>query len=126
MVTSHSYEEAPSNCKRALQSKASPWADAPTAAPTHIPFCCPDSYSFLLPGLLFLSAARTGVQRNAHVVTIDDYEDVPSNCERDLQKAVAAQPVSVAIEADKRDFQFYSSVSLVTQQPQLQVGGHKA
>lgn len=60
---------------------------------------------------LVLTRFSAAQQRNAHVVTIDDYEDVPSNCERDLQKAVAMQPVSVAIEADKRDFQFYSSVS---------------
>ncbi|CAI5506810.1 unnamed protein product [Closterium sp. Naga37s-1] len=46
---------------------------------------------------------------NTHVVTIDDYEDVPSNSEAGLKKALAAQPVSVAIEADRREFQFYSS-----------------
>eukprot|EP00475_Leptophrys_vorax_P007344 TRINITY_DN14650_c0_g2_i1.p1 TRINITY_DN14650_c0_g2~~TRINITY_DN14650_c0_g2_i1.p1 ORF type:complete len:467 (-),score=42.98 TRINITY_DN14650_c0_g2_i1:286-1686(-) len=44
---------------------------------------------------------------NTHVVTIDDYEDVPENNEEALKKAVAAQPVAVAIEADQRDFQFY-------------------
>ncbi|KAJ9166276.1 hypothetical protein P3X46_021052 [Hevea brasiliensis] len=48
-------------------------------------------------------------RKNARVVTIDDYEDVPMNDERALQKAVASQPVSVAIEAGGRDFQFYSS-----------------
>lgn len=36
-----------------------------------------------------------------HVVTIDDYQDVPANDERALMKAVANQPVSVAIEADQ-------------------------
>ncbi|CAI6004744.1 unnamed protein product [Closterium sp. NIES-65] len=46
---------------------------------------------------------------NTHVVTIDDFEDVPSNSEAGLKKALAAQPVSVAIEADRREFQFYSS-----------------
>eukprot|EP00245_Coleochaete_scutata_P007951 TRINITY_DN2377_c0_g1_i3.p1 TRINITY_DN2377_c0_g1~~TRINITY_DN2377_c0_g1_i3.p1 ORF type:complete len:299 (+),score=54.01 TRINITY_DN2377_c0_g1_i3:70-966(+) len=46
-------------------------------------------------------------RENAHVVTIDDYEDVPHNSEDDLRKAVAKQPVSVAIEADQRPFQFY-------------------
>lgn len=45
---------------------------------------------------------------NAKVVTIDDYEDVPYNNEQALVKAVANQPVSVAIEAGGRDFQFYS------------------
>ncbi|CAI5462337.1 unnamed protein product [Closterium sp. Yama58-4] len=46
---------------------------------------------------------------NTHVVTIDDYEDVPNNSEAGLKKALAVQPVSVAIEADRREFQFYSS-----------------
>ena len=36
-----------------------------------------------------------------HVVTIDDYQDVPPNDEAALMKAVAHQPVSVAIEADQ-------------------------
>ncbi|KAJ7522230.1 hypothetical protein O6H91_18G002700 [Diphasiastrum complanatum] len=44
---------------------------------------------------------------NAHVVTIDDFEDVPANNENALKKAVANQPVSVAIEASGRSFQFY-------------------
>jgi hypothetical protein len=47
-------------------------------------------------------------QKNAHVVTIDDYEDVPENDEEALKKAVANQPVSIAIEAGGRDFQLYS------------------
>lgn len=51
------------------------------------------------------------LQKNAHVVTIDDYEDVPVNNEEALQKAVANQPISVAIEAGGRAFQFYESVS---------------
>ncbi|KAJ4701705.1 Cysteine proteinase [Melia azedarach] len=48
-------------------------------------------------------------RKNAKVVTIDDYEDVPVNDEKALQKAVANQPVSVAIEAGGRAFQFYES-----------------
>ncbi|KAI6689058.1 hypothetical protein NL676_025886 [Syzygium grande] len=48
-------------------------------------------------------------RKNAKVVTIDDYEDVPENDEKALQKAVANQPVSVAIEAGGREFQFYDS-----------------
>lgn len=51
------------------------------------------------------------LQKNAHVVTIDSYEDVPMNYEKSLQKAVANQPVSVAIEAGGRAFQLYESVS---------------
>lgn len=41
------------------------------------------------------------------VVTIDGYEDVPENSEVALKKAVAHQPVSVAIEADQKEFQLY-------------------
>ncbi|XP_028793674.1 low-temperature-induced cysteine proteinase-like [Neltuma alba] len=48
-------------------------------------------------------------RKNAKVVTIDDYEDVPVNDERALQKAVANQPVSVAIEGGGREFQLYVS-----------------
>ncbi|KAF8413768.1 hypothetical protein HHK36_001761 [Tetracentron sinense] len=40
---------------------------------------------------------------------INGYEDVPSNSEKALLKAVANQPVSVAIDAGGYDFQFYSS-----------------
>ena len=52
------------------------------------------------------------MQKNAKVVNIDDYEDVPVNNEQALQKAVANQPVSVAIEASGMAFQFYESVRL--------------
>uniref|UniRef100_A0A0E0MEC8 Uncharacterized protein n=1 Tax=Oryza punctata TaxID=4537 RepID=A0A0E0MEC8_ORYPU len=45
---------------------------------------------------------------SSHDVTIDGYEDVPANDESALQKAVANQPVAVAIEASGQDFQFYS------------------
>ncbi|NP_001312662.1 cysteine proteinase COT44-like precursor [Nicotiana tabacum] len=48
------------------------------------------------------------VRKNYKVVSIDGYEDVPRN-ERALQKAVAHQPVCVAIEASGRAFQLYSS-----------------
>ncbi|KAK7265607.1 hypothetical protein RJT34_33229 [Clitoria ternatea] len=41
-------------------------------------------------------------------VSIDGHEDVPVNNEAALLKAVANQPVSVAIEASGYDFQFYS------------------
>eukprot|EP00195_Chlamydomonas_chlamydogama_P009760 CAMPEP_0202901788 /NCGR_PEP_ID=MMETSP1392-20130828/14680_1 /ASSEMBLY_ACC=CAM_ASM_000868 /TAXON_ID=225041 /ORGANISM="Chlamydomonas chlamydogama, Strain SAG 11-48b" /LENGTH=479 /DNA_ID=CAMNT_0049588403 /DNA_START=184 /DNA_END=1623 /DNA_ORIENTATION=+ len=44
---------------------------------------------------------------NRRVVSIDGYEDVPENDEAALKKAVAHQPVSVAIEADQKAFQLY-------------------
>ncbi|KAK4773015.1 hypothetical protein SAY87_028034 [Trapa incisa] len=49
----------------------------------------------------------SGVSNN--VVTIDGYEDVPPFDERSLKKAVAHQPVSVAIEAGGKEFQLYES-----------------
>ncbi|WCJ17751.1 Granulin repeat cysteine protease family protein [Euphorbia peplus] len=48
-------------------------------------------------------------RKNAKVVSIDGYEDVPENDEKSLMKAVAHQPVSVAIEAGGRPFQLYQS-----------------
>ncbi|KAK6131931.1 hypothetical protein DH2020_034339 [Rehmannia glutinosa] len=57
---------------------------------------------------LLRSKIRANV-KNAHVVSIDSYEDVPENDEQALMKAVAHQPVSVAIEAGGRAFQLYQS-----------------
>ncbi|WOL01349.1 hypothetical protein Cni_G10065 [Canna indica] len=47
-------------------------------------------------------------KKKSHVVAIDGHEDVPRNNEEALLKAVANQPISVAIEAAGTDFQFYS------------------
>ncbi|KAG6512817.1 vignain-like [Zingiber officinale] len=48
-------------------------------------------------------------KENSHIVVIDGHEDVPINDEEALMKAVANQPVSVAIEAGGgKEFQFYS------------------
>lgn len=43
------------------------------------------------------------------VFTNDGYEDISSNDNAALQDAVAMQPISVAIEADKMSFQMYST-----------------
>ncbi|WVZ87624.1 hypothetical protein U9M48_034233 [Paspalum notatum var. saurae] len=48
-------------------------------------------------------------KRSRRVVSIDGFEDVPRNDEKSLQKAVAHQPVTVAIEAGAREFQLYES-----------------
>ncbi|XP_038971284.1 senescence-specific cysteine protease SAG39-like [Phoenix dactylifera] len=46
---------------------------------------------------------------HSHAATIGGYEDVPANSEAALLKAVANQPVSVAIDAGGFAFQLYSS-----------------
>lgn len=46
---------------------------------------------------------------SSSAATIGGYEDVPANSESALLKAVANQPVSVAIDAGGSDFQFYKS-----------------
>ncbi|GMN43573.1 hypothetical protein TIFTF001_012778 [Ficus carica] len=46
---------------------------------------------------------------SSHAASIIGHEDVPANSEKALQKAVAHQPVSVAIDAGEMDFQHYSS-----------------
>ncbi|CAK8577145.1 unnamed protein product [Lathyrus sativus] len=48
-------------------------------------------------------------QASTQAATITGYEDVPANNEQALQKAVANQPISVAIDASGSDFQFYKS-----------------
>ncbi|GMI86763.1 senescence-associated gene 12 [Hibiscus trionum] len=47
-------------------------------------------------------------QEANHAATINGFQDVPANSEDALQKAVANQPVSVAIDASGFEFQFYS------------------
>ncbi|CAI0432570.1 unnamed protein product [Linum tenue] len=44
-----------------------------------------------------------------HAATIKGYEDVPTNSESALLKAVASQPISVAIDAGDSSFQLYES-----------------
>ncbi|KAK8574919.1 hypothetical protein V6N13_033860 [Hibiscus sabdariffa] len=44
-----------------------------------------------------------------HAARINGFQDVPANSEDALQKAVANQPISVAIDASGFEFQFYSS-----------------
>jgi C1A family cysteine protease len=48
-------------------------------------------------------------QKTTSAVTITGYTDVTSGDENALQSAVAQQPVSIAIEADRSAFQLYSS-----------------
>ncbi|KAG9453764.1 hypothetical protein H6P81_006668 [Aristolochia fimbriata] len=46
-------------------------------------------------------------KESIHAASITGHEDVPENSEESLVKAVANQPVSVAIDASGSDFQFY-------------------
>ncbi|XP_076948579.1 senescence-specific cysteine protease SAG39-like [Bidens hawaiensis] len=48
-------------------------------------------------------------KESSHAAKITGYEDVPASSEAALLKAVAMQPVSVAIDASGRDFQSYQS-----------------
>ncbi|CAI9299115.1 unnamed protein product [Lactuca saligna] len=48
-------------------------------------------------------------EESNHAASITGHEDVPANSESALLKAVASQPISVAIDASGSDFQFYSS-----------------
>ena len=65
----------------------------------------------VVAGKLTFIFMHWSLQKNAKVVSIDGFEDVPENDEKSLQKAVAHQPVSVAIEAGGREFQLYKSVN---------------
>lgn len=51
------------------------------------------------------------LQLNAPKVSIDGHEDVPANDEGALLKALANQPIAVAIDAGSQDMQFYSEVT---------------
>ncbi|TVU17465.1 hypothetical protein EJB05_33503, partial [Eragrostis curvula] len=53
------------------------------------------------------SQHKSGCDNYTVVVTISGYEQVPANNESALIKALANQPVSVAIDASDRRFQFY-------------------
>ncbi|RDX80579.1 Senescence-specific cysteine protease SAG39, partial [Mucuna pruriens] len=49
------------------------------------------------------------IAESEHAASITGYEDVPVNDEASLLKAVANQPVSVAVDASGDSFRFYSS-----------------
>lgn len=60
------------------------------------------------PYLMEEGSCGDGKKSESEAVTISGYEDVPAHNEQALIKALAHQPVSVAIEASGRHFQFYS------------------
>lgn len=51
------------------------------------------------------------IQDESEMVTISGHQDVLRNDEKNLLKALAHQPLSVAIDASGREFQFYRGVS---------------
>lgn len=54
--------------------------------------------------------AKQGVcKKCSPIVKVTGYQDVDPNDEQQLKAAVSQQPVSVAIEADQKEFQFYKS-----------------
>ncbi|KAI8032747.1 Cysteine proteinase RD21A [Camellia lanceoleosa] len=61
-------------------------------------------------------------KKNAKVATIDGYEDVPPYDEKALKKAVAHQPLSVAIEATGSAFQLYLTCGTAMDHPVAVVG----
>ena len=63
--------------------------------------CTEESYKY--------TASKGTCQKCTPVVTISGCVDVTPNNEVDLEKSVAIGPVSVAIEADTKVFQFYKS-----------------
>jgi len=69
-----------------------------------VPACTEESYPYLAKnGICHASSCTVGIP--AHAVT--GFIDVDSNDDDALMEAVAQQPVSVAIEADKMAFQLY-------------------
>ncbi|XP_039134161.1 senescence-specific cysteine protease SAG39-like [Dioscorea cayenensis subsp. rotundata] len=56
-----------------------------------------------------IDSTCNNMKEASHIATISGYEDVPTNSESSLMKAVENQPVSVAIDAGGSDFQHYSS-----------------
>lgn len=54
------------------------------------------------------SGSGAELSHKGAVVTIDGYEDVQPGSEAALKRAVARQPVAVAIQADQRVFQLYA------------------
>ncbi|RZS10370.1 hypothetical protein BHM03_00041586 [Ensete ventricosum] len=59
---------------------------------------------------LYKNVTNVTPTERSPAVVIDGYEDVPVNDEDALLRAVANQPVSLAIEASGQDFQFSSEV----------------
>ncbi|KAL9312533.1 hypothetical protein ACSQ67_017985 [Phaseolus vulgaris] len=68
---------------------------------------CNKDKNACIPKLVGPSTMEHDFSLKRHIVTIDDYVDLPPN-EEELLKAVASQPVSVGICGSERAFQLYS------------------
>lgn len=82
-------------CNGGLMDHAFAWIE------DHGGLCSEDDYEY---------KAKQGVCKECNsVVTVSGFQDVNPKDEQALKAAVVQQPVSVAIEADQRAFQFYHS-----------------
>ncbi len=68
--------------------------------------CTEESYPYT-SGTGVTGTCKTGGSRCTPAVTLTGFHDVPKKDEDALKNAVAQQPVSIAIEADKSAFQLY-------------------
>merc|ERR1712137_494469 len=67
--------------------------------------CTEDSYPYQGKNSICMKDCTVGVPKGA----VTGFKDVESSSENALMEAVAQQPVSIAIEADKQVFQLYKS-----------------
>ncbi len=90
-------DHADMGCHGGLMDHAFYWVEK------HGGMCSEQDYAY--------QAAAGTCQHSAceNVVEVETFHDVPGNDEEALKLAVSQQPVAVAIEADQRAFQFYSS-----------------
>lgn len=85
-------------CNGGLMDNAFSWIEANGG------LCSEDDYPYVSGS----GASGTCDKTCSPVVTVTGYTDVDSGSEEALKEAVAAHPVSVAIEADQSAFQMYS------------------
>ncbi|KAJ4916279.1 hypothetical protein Rs2_01829 [Raphanus sativus] len=70
----------------------------------------PKSVDWRKKGAVAMSGTRA-LADESEMVTISGHQDVLRNDEKNLLKALAHQPLSVAIDASGREFQFYRGVT---------------
>ncbi|CAN0921714.1 Senescence-specific cysteine protease SAG39 [Linum grandiflorum] len=77
-----------------------------------------DAFKFIISNYPYDAADGTcnANKEGSSAAKITGYEDVPANNEGALMKAVASQPISVAIDAGDSSFQFYSKAGYIRMQ----------